>query len=109
MYDFLLQSTFFLSLGVIIYLLARAVPRVNESGEAHHAPGFFDRLLTKLPLKEVDGWLNAFFEKFLRRLRVGLMKLDNLVNQYLKNFKKANGNGESKKDLFQQLNNDKKE
>lgn len=106
MYDFLLQSTFFLSLGVIVYLLARAVPRVNEEGETAHAPGFFDRLLTKLPLREIDNWLNAFFEKFLRRLRVGLMKLDNLVNQYLSKFKKPNG-ASDKKDLFQEINNDK--
>lgn len=111
MYDFLLQMSFFLSLGVILYLMARALPRVDEVAEVHHAPGPFDRLLSKLPLKKIDERLDLFFEKFLRRLKVLVMRIDNAINSSLSRFKKSNGNGtkENKPDLFQDLNSDKKE
>ena len=88
MYDFLLQSIFFLSLGVVIYLMARAVPRISESGEVIHAPSRFDRLLSRLPLARIDEKLNGFFEKFLRRLKVLIMRSDNFINNHLSKIKK---------------------
>lgn len=90
MYDFLLQTIFFASIGLVIYLLARAVPRVDEAGEVIHAPGRFDRFLSRLPLHEIDARINIFFEKFLRRLKVMTMKSDNLINKYLGKIKKHN-------------------
>jgi len=113
MYDFLLQTILFLSLGVVIYLMARAVPRVTEIGEEVHAPGAFDRLLSKLPLREVDERLNVYFEKTLRRMKVFILKFDNALNEKLEKLRKMNGkNGavsEEKNDLFEKLNSDKKE
>ena len=109
MYDFLLQSSLFLSLGALIYLMARAVPRVDESGEARHPAGRFDRMLSKLPLREIDEKLDLVFEKILRRLKIIIMKSDNLINEYLGKVKKSNGVNEKKPDLFQELNGDKKE
>lgn len=108
MYDFLLQTSFFASLGLIVYVLARAVPRVDESGELKHPAGRFDRMLSKLPLKEVDDKLDLVAEKALRRIKVAVLRLDNMINNYLVRFKK-NGNGEKKPDLFKELNGDKKE
>ncbi len=90
MYDFLLQTIFFTSIGLIIYLMARAVPRVTEVGDTAHAPGRFDRFLSRLPLHTIDERINIFFEKFLRRMKVVIMKSDNLVNKYLGKLKKHN-------------------
>lgn len=111
MYDFLLQTSFFLSLGVIIYLMARAVPRVNDAGETIHTVNAFDRLLSKLPLHEIDEKLNLLSEKFLRKLKILVMRSDNFINYYLNKLKNSNHQtlGENQKDLFQDLNSDKKE
>lgn len=110
MYDFLLQSTLFLSLGAIIFLMARAVPRVDESGEARHPGGRFDRMLSKLPLREIDERLDLVLEKILRRLKIVVMKSDNIINSYLNRFKRQNVTGaDSKPDLFKELNGDKKD
>ena len=100
-----------MSLGVVIYLLARAVPRVLESGDIAHAPGRFDRLLSKLPLQKIDERINVFLEKFLRRAKITLMKLDNFINYHLGRLRKPSNGGEAEKkpDLFQKLNGDKKE
>lgn len=92
MYSLLLQLITFASLAVIVYLMARAVPRVRDEEIGRtHAAGRFDALLSKLPLEKVDAWLNAFFEKTLRKTKVVVLKFDNLLNQYLNRVKRASG------------------
>ncbi len=98
MYNLLLNLIMFASLGVVIYLMARAVPRVNDAGEPAHAAGKIDRLLSRLPLGKIDAKLGALGEKTLRKLKVVLMRLDNLLTYRLNRMKK-NGNGK-KQDLF---------
>ena len=87
MYNFVLQILMFSSLGLIIYLFARAVPRVGEA-EAPRGSGFFDKLMAKLPMAKIDKSLDSFFAKFLRKLRVVIMKLDNFINHRLGKLKK---------------------
>jgi len=109
-YDFLLQTIFFLSLGIIIYILARAVPRITETGKVIHAPGRFDKLLSRLPLKQIDEKVNVFFEKSLRKFKVSILKMDNFVDKSLTKVKNSNTNAELRekdKDLFKNINNKK--
>lgn len=80
MYDFILQTAVILSLGVIIYLLARAAPRVGDSNEDINAPSKLDKLMAKVPVTKIDAALNSFFEKVLRKFKVVVMKIDNLLN-----------------------------
>ncbi len=89
MYDLVLQLLIFSSLGAIIFIFARAVPRVTEGEGATHPVGFWDNLLRHLPLSKIDGTLNSFFEKFLRRSKVVLSRLDNLVTSYLNRVRKT--------------------
>ena len=98
MYDFILQLTFMGSLGTIVYLVARAVPRISD-GEAHLTPhGKFDAWLGSLPFEQVDAFLNTSLEKTLRKTKIGVLKVDNLLTTYLNKVKSAsgkNGNGNS--------------
>lgn len=90
MYNFLLQIITFSALAAVVYILARALPRVSEENElAGEKPNSFDRLLKKLPLEEIDKIINAFWGKFLRRFKVVILKIDNLVNKLLNRTKKA--------------------
>lgn len=77
-----------LSLGLIVYLLARAVPRIahNRPEDVQPLSGF-DRFIGRLPLEKIDRVLHSFFEKVLRKLRIVLMKIDNYINSHLKNLK----------------------
>ena len=86
MVKFILQIIIMLSLGVVLYLISRALPRINDeevkktsSGEPH----WF-----MLYLEKTDVWLKAVSEKSLRRARVWILKLDNFVGQMLNRFKK---------------------
>ncbi len=98
MYNFILQMALMLSLGTIIYLMARAVPRVGD--EISKPAGKFDHWLNSLRLEKFDIILSNFLEKALRNAKLILMKLDNLTNEYLDKIKqsKPNGNGQKGKE-----------
>lgn len=90
MYNFILQTATVVSLGVVIYLLSRAVERSGEIPASE--PNRFDKFMAKLPLAKIDAALNSFFGKFLRKSKVVVMKVDNLLNEYINKLKKENGN-----------------
>ena len=95
MYNFILQTVVFLSLGVAIYLLARAYPRVGDEEPHANAGGFVDRLVRRLPLEKIDALLHAFFEKLLRKIKVIIMKFDNLVNIHINKLKKSSSGSQT--------------
>lgn len=97
MYNFILQIIVFSSLGLVIYLMARALPRVSDSGAPPRGPGFFDRLMSRLPMAKIDENINSFFAKFLRRSKVVVMKIDNFINHRLGRLTKKSGGGEADK------------
>ncbi|MBI2514912.1 hypothetical protein HYV91_01835 [Candidatus Wolfebacteria bacterium] len=92
MYNFILQFSLMVSLGVMIYLMARALPRVGDE-IVQSEQSKIDQWFSALPLDKIDSAFGNFAEKFLRRFRLILMKLDNLVGGYLHRVKKFNGNG----------------
>jgi hypothetical protein len=87
MLKFLLQITMVVSLGFVVYLFGRVVPRVSDEDIAkakeqslfHWLVGYLER---------VDDWLLWLFEKLLRRVRVGILKLDNIISKKLSAFRK---------------------
>ncbi len=87
MYDFIVQIVLVGSLAVLIYLLARALPRVTDDQGIMPA-GFFDRLVDKLPLERIDGTLSSGLEKLLRKAKILVLKLDNVINSYLEQIRK---------------------
>ncbi len=88
MYNFIVEMSMLVSLGLIVYLFARAVPRIahNKPEDVQPLSGF-DRFVGRLPLEKIDRGLHSFFEKTLRKIRIVLMKVDNYINSHLKNLK----------------------
>ena len=96
MYDFLLQTIFFSSIAFVIYLMARALPRVQDQTETTGTkPDYFGQMMKKLPLEKVDSAVNSFLSKLLRKLKIVILKIDNLVNKLLNRTKKAEKNNNS--------------
>lgn len=84
----------------MIYLAARAVPRVSETDLA--ADSFSKRLenlAKKIPLEKADAWVSYWLERSLRQLKVVVLKLDNLFTKHLKNLKPSSQ--DSTKTLFE--------
>lgn len=86
MTEILLQSFIVIGLGIMIYLVARALPRIDDNDLEAPARRAGDNRLT-LYLEKIDVWLKSFLEKFLRRLRLVIFKVDNALSERLKKLK----------------------
>lgn len=92
MYDLILQLAVFLSLGAMIYLVSRTLPRINDvEPEISTSLSRFDSFLGKLPLEKLDAIFGGFLEKVLRRVRVGVLRFDNWLNYKINQVKETNG------------------
>ncbi len=81
------------SLGAILYLVARSLPRVPENQDGQKA-GILDRWASSEIPEKIDTILNGFLEKLLRKLKVILLKVDNSLAKHIKKVKPGlNGNG----------------
>lgn len=83
MIKFILQIVLFSSLGLVIYMIARAIPRVPEEISTPKRSSWVDRLMSKIPMAAIDEKLNSSMAKFLRKFRVVVMKTDNFINDRL--------------------------
>lgn len=84
------------SLGTMLYLVVRSLPRVDE--EFSDKPDFFERFSSSEIPEKIDAAFNGFLTKFLRKMKVVLMKVDNFINDKLKKVS-PNGNGKPKIDF----------
>ncbi len=88
MYDFILQTIFLLSFGALIYLAARVLPRIPETAKPEpQREDYFEKLMRKLPMERADEVTSMLLEKFLRKSKVIILKLDNFLTKHLKNLK----------------------
>ncbi len=88
----------------MVYIFASALPRIEDDKENFREEGILEKLGKRIPLDKIDDGLIGLWQKFLRRLKVLLLKLDNLTTHWLtrsgqyktksQNLKKENnGNG----------------
>ncbi len=92
MYNFLLQIFIMVSFGTVIFLAARVLPRISET-ETVNAPKAKSNRFSSFPFEKIDAAVNAFIEKTLRKIKLILMKTDNMVSRQLGKFKKNGDNG----------------
>ena len=97
MLQFIVTNIFLLSLGVILYVAVRTLPRIDENAMPEKK-GAWERWLASGVPEKIDRVLNGFLFKALRRLKVFLLKADNAVNTRLQKIK-PEGNGAQKQNL----------
>jgi len=88
MFQFIVTDLFMLSLGAILYLMVRALPRIAEEPEKK---SFLDRWAHSEIPEKVDVALNGFLFKFLRRVKIFILKLDNALSRELHKIKPVDG------------------
>ncbi len=100
MYNFILQTVVMLSLATIIYLFARAVPRVPETS---HEEGSWEQFLEEIPFEKADAFVSMMTEKALRKLKVVAARFDTILSQRLRGLKPGviAGKNEAVEQLFQ--------
>jgi hypothetical protein len=85
MFAFILEIAIFACLAGILALALRALPRIsNEVFTGSHS--FIKTHELTLFVERLDESLKAVFEKFLRRIKVIILKLDNIVTKKITKF-----------------------
>ena len=97
MFQFIVIIIFMFALGTTLYLVVRALPRIDERRAAHSPTTMLERWITSEMPEKIDRTVNAFFGKFIRRLKIVLMRIDNVLTERLKKIKTEEGNGAASK------------
>lgn len=85
LYSFILELVIFVGLGALILILSRALPRIEDETTAGRSrKGRLSRLAKRIPLDKLDDSLNLVTHKALRKIKIMIMKADNLVTEKLK-------------------------
>ncbi len=85
MTSLILELILMLGLGAVVYLLAIAAPRVQD--DQHFVDHPVKNWARKLPLDRIDIFISTTSDKALRRIKVWILKADNLVSKHLNNHK----------------------
>ena len=101
---FILEQIFLVSIGVMIYMIVRTLPRVNgfelaqeKEKKTRPATHFKQEWVDAL-----DKHFIASLEKTLRRMKVWVMKLDNYVSRNLERVSpKRNGDQDNQPSIFE--------
>lgn len=93
----------------MVYMFIRALPRVADKSEPPTVYDYFDTWIAKFPLHHLDNRLNALLFKFLKRVRVVVMRIDNYLIRHLQQVQKeGKQTSESVQELFDEVNGDRK-
>ena len=93
MVEFIVTLILMTSLGMIFYLIVRSLPRIHEEPAVMHKENFLDRWAASDIPERIDANFNSFLGKSLRRIKVYLLKIDNVLTDRIKKLKVENGKG----------------
>jgi hypothetical protein len=82
MTNLILQLVLMISFAVIVYLMAIAVPRVEEDGDGSTKEKQTKHRIT-IHIDKLDAVLNKWKDKALRRIKIIVMKTDNYISRQL--------------------------
>lgn len=104
MYNFILQVIMILSLGAVVFIATRALPRLTDvTGDKPRRANLFDRaIIRRIPLDKLDTRAHFFMEKFLRKVKLLIMKTDNYVDDRIVRLKKSK-NGKTQEDIKEHI------
>ena len=81
MQNLFLELTLLASLAIIVYLMSAALPRIEDRKEENENSGI---KRSSLPLDKLDEALLKIKDKFLRKVKVVVMKVDNFISRQLR-------------------------
>ncbi len=100
MLQFILTDILMFALGVMLYLAARSLPRISEDGTSVETKKtVLERIVMSDVPHRVDAIMNTQSGKFLRRLKVLLLRFDNYLTERLKKIHTKGAEREKKIDL----------
>jgi hypothetical protein len=82
MIEFIFTTILMLCLGTVLYLTARALPRIAEEPAAER--GILERWARSEMPEKIDAAFNNFLLKFLRKFKIAVLRLDNTLSKHLR-------------------------
>lgn len=110
---FILEIIFFLSLGVMIFMAISKLPTIDfsfvddqDAQESKRKKNLFlSKLISSIDQKAIDLW-----EKFLRKTKLFVIKLDSLVSKKIESAKRIQSMVKKEEDhIFRKLDQEKLE
>ena len=83
--EFIFTIILMICLGTVLYLTVQALPRIEETPSDQK--GFLERWAHSEMPEKIDAAFNNFLLKFLRRTKVFILKLDNVLAKHLQKIK----------------------
>ena len=83
--EFIFTTILMICLGIVLYLTVQALPRIEEVPSDER--GFLERWAHSEMPEKIDAAFNNFLLKFLRRAKVLILKLDNVLAKHLQKIK----------------------
>ena len=83
--EFIFTIILMVCLGIVLYLTVQALPRIEEVPSDEK--GFLERWAHSEMPEKIDAAFNNFLLKFLRRTKVLILKLDNVLAKHLQKIK----------------------
>ncbi len=83
--EFIFTTILMVCLGIVFYLTVQALPRIEETPAEER--GFLERWAHSEMPEKIDAAFNNFLLKFLRKIKVLVLKLDNMLARHLQKIK----------------------
>jgi len=83
--EFIFTIVLMICLGTVLYLTVQALPRIKEVPTDEK--GFLERWAHSEMPEKIDAAFNNFLLKFLRKVKVLILKLDNALARHLQKIK----------------------
>jgi len=98
LYSFIFETIIFLGIGVIIFILARALPRIeDETAPRASQKSRLMYAIQDMPLDKIDDMIKLAIHKTLHKTKILINKADNFIAEKMKatrpNSKKKDGTG----------------
>ena len=108
LFQFIVTNIFLISVGTLIYLVVRTLPRIDEHGPAEKKASLLERWMASEVPEKIDETVNTYTGKILRKVKVVLLKVDNVISKRLQKIRPANERHDPIRAEFKKISEDRK-
>ncbi len=99
MLQFVFTNIFLLSIGVLLYLSVRTLPRLDEEAPAERKRHWLERWIASEIPHRLDEAVSLYLGKLLRKTKVWLLRFDNILTRHLAKLSHEQQAGDKKIDF----------
>ncbi len=107
---FILEIVFFISLGAIVFLFVRKLPYVSDVPQKElNAGRFKDGILNSQWVDKLDSKFIDLLSKWLRKMKLAVMRLDNYVARHIENIKHRTSREKTAQNILKEIEEDRED